>query len=56
MQGLNLKNMLTSFWSYNPCTPEEIETLELCKNNIKYNCLFYGGMGVLVTSAVSSRF
>ena len=31
VEGLNLKNLIKSFWSFNPPTPEEIETLYDCR-------------------------
>lgn len=31
IEGLDLKNMINNFWSYEPPTPEEIETLNDCR-------------------------
>lgn len=35
MDGLDLRNLVKNFWKYEPPTPEEIETLDLCRSVIK---------------------
>lgn len=37
---MDLKNMINNFWSYQPPTPEEIETLDFCRQ-VKYLFIIY---------------
>lgn len=32
MDGLDLRKLVNNFWKFQPATPEEIETLDLCRN------------------------
>ena len=37
MEGLNFKLLVRQFWSYQPSTPEEIETLADCRDVRPYS-------------------
>lgn len=32
LDNLDFKNLIKKFWTYEPSTPEEIETMDLCRN------------------------
>ncbi|KAL4437901.1 hypothetical protein ABPG74_001072 [Tetrahymena malaccensis] len=53
IEGLDLKNIINNFWSYQPPTPEEIETLDDCRRYTKRNMLSYAVLGVAFTTGVS---
>eukprot|EP01017_Pseudomicrothorax_dubius_P041523 TRINITY_DN6651_c0_g1_i1.p1 TRINITY_DN6651_c0_g1~~TRINITY_DN6651_c0_g1_i1.p1 ORF type:complete len:192 (-),score=41.37 TRINITY_DN6651_c0_g1_i1:2-577(-) len=53
MEGLDFKNLMRSFFSYKPATPEEVETLDDCRRYTKRNFFLYAGGGITFTSGLS---